>query len=88
MKINTKYKVRQVAGENIVLVQGRNPGDMTSVVAFNDSSLYLWNSLLDKNFEMEDVVSLLTERYEVDEAVAAKDAESWLKTLEEKGLLV
>lgn len=88
MKINTKYKVRQVAGENIVLVQGRNPGDMTSVVAFNDSSLYLWNSLLDKDFEMEDVVSLLTERYEVDEAVAAKDAESWLKTLEEKGLLV
>ncbi len=88
MKINTKYKVRQVAGENIVLVQGRNPGDMTSVVAFNDSSLYLWNSLLDKDFEMEDVVSLLTERYEVDEAVAAKDAESWIKTLEEKGLLV
>lgn len=88
MKINTKYKVRQVAGENIVLVQGRNPGDMTTVVAFNDSSLYLWNSLLDKDFEMEDVVSLLTERYEVDEAVAAKDAESWIKTLEEKGLLV
>lgn len=88
MKINTKYKVRQVAGENIVLVQGRNPGDMTSVVAFNDSSLYLWNSLLDKDFEMEDVVSLLTERYEVDEAVAAKDAESWIKTLEEKGMLV
>jgi hypothetical protein len=88
MKINTKYKVRQVAGENIVLVQGRNPGDMTSVVAFNDSSLYLWNSLLDKDFEMEDVVSLLTERYEVDGAVAAKDAESWIKTLEEKGLLV
>lgn len=88
MKINTKYKVRQVAGENIVLVQGRNPGDMTSVVAFNDSSLYLWNSLLDKDFEIEDVVSLLTERYEVDEAVAAKDAESWIKTLEEKGLLV
>ncbi|MBR3958451.1 MAG: PqqD family protein [Bacteroidales bacterium] len=88
MKINTKYKVRQVAGENIVLVQGRNPGDMTSVVAFNDSSLYLWNSLLDKDFEMEDVVSLLTERYEVDEAVAAKDAESWIKTLQEKGLLV
>lgn len=88
MKINAKYKVRQVAGENIVLVQGRNPGDMTSVVAFNDSSLYLWNSLLDKDFEMEDVVSLLTERYEVDVAVAAKDAESWIKTLEEKGLLV
>lgn len=88
MKINTKYKVRQVAGENIVLVQGRNPGDMTSVVAFNDSSLYLWNSLLDKDFEIEDVVSLLTERYEVDEAVAAKDAESWIKTLEERGMLV
>lgn len=87
MRIFPKYKVRNVANENVVLVQGRNPGDMTSVIALNETSLYLWNELYGKDFELQDVVSLLTGRYDVDEATAAKDAESWVATLREKSVL-
>lgn len=87
MRILPKYKVRNVANENVVLVQGRNPGDMTSVIALNETSLYLWNELYGKDFELQDVVSLLMGRYDVDEATAAKDAESWVATLREKSVL-
>ena len=87
MRILPKYKVRNVANENVVLVQGRNPGDMTSVIALNETSLYLWNELYGKDFEFQDVVSLLTGRYDVDEATATKDAESWVATLREKSVL-
>ena len=87
MRILPKYKVRDVANENVVLVQGRNPGDMTSVIALNETSLYLWNELYGKDFELQDIVSLLTGRYDVDEATAAKDAESWVATLREKSVL-
>ena len=38
MKINPIYKVRKVAGENIILLQGKTNGDMTRVVAFNESA--------------------------------------------------
>lgn len=88
MKINPKYKVRKVADENIILVQGRNPGDMTTVVALNETSLYLWNALNGRDFEQPDVVTLLTERYDVDETTAAKDADSWLTTLRENSILL
>lgn len=87
MRILPKYKVRNVANESVVLVQGRNPGDMTSVIALNETSLYLWNELYGKDFELRDVVSLLTGRYDVDEATATKDAESWVATLREKSVL-
>lgn len=87
MRILPKYKVRNVANESVVLVQGRNPGDMTSVIALNETSLYLWNELYGKDFELQDVVSLLTGRYDVDEATATKDAESWVATLREKSVL-
>ncbi|MBR3829251.1 MAG: PqqD family protein [Bacteroidales bacterium] len=87
MRILPKYKVRNVANENVVLVQGRNPGDMTSVIALNETSLYLWNELYGKDFELQDVVSLLTGHYDVDEATATKDAESWVATLREKSVL-
>lgn len=88
MKISPRYKVRNVADENIVLVQGRNPGDMTTVIALNETSLYLWNSLWGRDFEVEDVSGLLSSRYDVDEVTAKSDAEKWIATLNEHKILV
>ena len=87
MKILPKYKVRNVADENIVMVQGANPGDMTTVIALNDTSLYLWNSLMGKDFEVADVTALLMDNYDVDEATAAKDAAEWVETLQKNRVL-
>ena len=81
MRILPKYKVRNVADENIVLLQGANPGDMTTVIALNETSLFLWNELQGRDFEIGDVVCLLTEHYDVDEVQARKDAEDWITTL-------
>lgn len=87
MRINSKYKVRNVADENIILVQGRDPGDMSTVVALNDTSLYLWNELVGHDFELDDVTRLLVDRYEVDEATARADAEKWVATLKQNNIL-
>ncbi|MCR4931650.1 MAG: PqqD family protein [Bacteroidales bacterium] len=87
MRILPRYKVRDVAGEDIVMVQGRNPGDMTTVIALNETSLYLWNNLYGKEFEQGDVAKLLTERYDVDEATAMKDSSEWIATLQEHNIL-
>lgn len=81
MRILSKYKVRIVAGENIVMVQGANPGDMTTVIALNKSSLYLWHQLEGVDFGLDDVVRLLMEQYNVEESQARKDAEKWIDTL-------
>lgn len=69
------------------MVQGRNPGDMTTVIALNETSLYLWNNLYGKEFEQGDVAKLLTERYDVDEATAMKDSSEWITTLQEHNIL-
>lgn len=88
MKINPIFKVRSVAGENIILLQGKSSADMTRVIAFNDSALLMWNSLLSKDFTVDDAVNVLLDNYEVEESVARKDAESWVKVLQENGLLL
>lgn len=87
MRINSKYKVRNVADENIILVQGRDPGDMSTVVALNDTSLYLWNELVGHDFELDDVTRLLVDRYEVEESTARADAEKWVATLKQNNIL-
>ena len=87
MRIKSEYKVRQIAGENVVILQGRGDSDMTQIIALNESSLLLWNGLEGKEFITEDVASLLCENYDVAEVVAAADAQAWVERMQECGLV-
>ena len=88
MTLSSKYKVRNVAGDDIVLIQGRNPGDLTTVIALNETSFYLWNQLKGRDFELSDVCNLLTDRYDVDDHTALDDAKAWISTLSEHDILL
>lgn len=73
MKISEKFKVREMAGEHVIIMPGRCGADMTRILALNDSSLYLWEALGGKDFTTGDAAALLLERYDVDEATAQRD---------------
>lgn len=88
MKIGREYKIREIAGEHVVIAQGRYGADMTRVISLNDSAVYLWNALSEEEFTAEDAARLLTERYEVDEATAARDAADWIARLGECGVVI
>lgn len=85
MKLNGNIQIHEVAGEKIAMINDKN--QMMRVISFNDTALCLWNSLLDKEFEVKDVESLLLEKYDVDEKTAKNDAANWVKTLQENGML-
>lgn len=87
MRIKSEYKVRQIAGENVVILQGRGNFDMTQIITLNDSALLLWNQLNDKDFSVEDAVAVLCENYEVEELLAKSDAQAWVKRMQECGLI-
>ncbi len=87
MKFKEGYKVREIAGEHVVIMQGRFGVDMTRVIALNESSLLLWNELQGKDFSTEDVKQVLLDNYEVEEEIAARDAEAWIAKLAECNLI-
>lgn len=86
MKISEKFKVREMAGEHVIIMPGRCGADMTRILALNDSSLYLWEALGGKDFTTGDAAALLLERYDVDEATAQRDAGAWAAKLAECGV--
>lgn len=88
MRINEKMKIRNVAGENIVIMPSDDAADMTKVVALNESSLLLYNQLKGREFAFDDAVQLLLDNYDVDEATARKDAEAWLADMRKHRLIV
>ena len=87
MRIKQEYQVREVAGENIVILQGRYGADLTRIVTFNDSALLMWNELFGRDFTAQNAAAVLLQNYEVEEATAQKDAQLWIDKLIECNLL-
>ena len=83
MKIKEQYKVREMAGEHVIIMQGKHGSDLTKIISLNQSALYLWNELQGKEFDTEVVADMLVERYGIDKGVATTDAERWIERLRE-----
>lgn len=84
MKAKKGFKLRQICGENIIVADGIENIDFSSIISMNESSAYLWQAIQDKEqFSTEELATLLTEQYEVDEATALADSQTlvaqWLK---------
>ena len=84
MKIREEFKVREMAGEHVIVMPGRGgAADMTRIVSLNPSSMYLWEKLRGREFTAADAALLLPERYDT----ARKDAGRWIASLAECGIV-
>lgn len=88
MKIDSKVKVRDIAGEKVVIMQGRLGADLTRIIQLNGSSVWLLEQLTERDFEVADVVELLTSRYDVDEQTATADAAKWVEQLRQHKMVI
>lgn len=87
MKIKQEYKVREIAGENVVIMQGRQGADLTQIVTLNASALVLWNTLSGKEFTVAEAAEVLVQNFEVESDVALRDATAWVERMAECGLI-
>ena len=83
MKTKKGFNLRQVCGENVIVAEGAENIDFSSIISMNESAAYLWNSIQGKEFDKNNLVELLIQEYEVDADTAAKDVEAlvaqWMK---------
>lgn len=82
MKINSNYKIREVAGETIVVNQGTAGMDMTRIISLNASAKLLYESLSEKVFTLEDAAAVLVSTYGISQEQALKDTQVWVEALQ------
>ena len=87
MKIKSLYKVRQVAGENLVVGQGKLNTDMTKVISLNDTAFLLWKELAEKDFSCEDAANILVDTYGIEKELAMVDAARWIEKMQSCGII-
>ncbi len=87
MKIDKKFKLREIAGETIIVNQGDMGADLTKIISLNSTSRFLYEQLSNKDFTLEDVEKLLKDNYEVDDETVRKDAADWIEQLKKCKIL-
>lgn len=87
MRAKTGFNLRTVCGENIIVAEGEENIDFSNIISMNESSAYLWKNIQGKEFTHEDLVKLLTEEYEVDEATALKDVKALTDLWNQAGII-
>lgn len=81
MKINANYKLREIAGETIIVNQGTTGTDLTRIISLNASAKLLYEKLAGQEFEVEDAARILTETYGIGAEQALTDATTWVEAL-------
>ncbi len=86
MKIDQRFKIMSIAGENIVVPLGSKNVNFNKMISLNDSGAFLWQQLQKEKTE-EELIHNMQEEYEIDENTAAKDIKNFLKKLSDAGML-
>jgi hypothetical protein len=87
MKINSNYKIREIAGETIVVNQGTANVNMTRIISLNASARLLYEALAGREFTAEDAAKVLVDTYGIGLEQALKDATVWIESLQKCGVI-
>jgi hypothetical protein len=87
MRIKDGFTMRSMVGQHVVIGEGIAQVNFNKMITMNDSAAYLWESVKDKGFTVEDLANLLFDRYEVTPETAAADAAKIVNKWIEAGLV-
>jgi hypothetical protein len=88
MQIKKGIVLNQVCGESFLVPMGEENIDFSKLIALNESSLLLWKRMEQGAFEVDDLVGIILDEYEIDDATARRDVEDFLNKFRAEGLLL
>lgn len=87
MKLKDNLALRKIGDDYIIVSDSGSTLDYTRVVSLNDSAAYLIQSVDRITFTKEDLVELLTEKYDINKQTAEADVKKLLDKLLKEELL-
>ncbi len=85
-KSKAGFKLREVAGQRIVVPVGEASKLLKGVLSLNSTSMFLWK-LIETPITAEEMTEALLDAYDVERSTAESDVENFLKTLLEANII-
>ena len=86
MKLKQQLIHREIAGDHVLIPVGQLAQSHPGLFAVNEQAAFLWDNLAEAEDENQ-LLQLLLETYEVDEATAKQDLDAFLGKLRELEIL-
>ncbi|MCX8128623.1 MAG: PqqD family protein [Clostridia bacterium] len=86
MQIKSGFMLREVAGSWIVVPLGQRVVEFNGLMTLSESGALIWK-MLDAGAETEELISIITSEYDIDEDTAREDIHELIAALEQKGLI-
>ncbi|WP_293899169.1 PqqD family protein [Sphingobacterium sp. UBA5670] len=87
MKLRSDLVLRTIGSDHLIVDPSQDMVDLSTVYTLNSSAAWLWEQLKGKDFNIDDIVELLCENYDVNADQAKSDAEILLQDFQKQGLL-
>ena len=81
LKLKEGILIQEVAGEKILMASGMEEVDYSWMIVLNPSAALWAEALIERSCTLQQLVEILTDVYDTDEASVAKDVEEWLEQL-------
>lgn len=89
MRLNPDCHLHSIAGEHFIIRPGREETDLTRVISFNATAVWLWQQFADgREFSADDAGAALAGHYDVDTPTAYADAGKWVDCLRQHNLVL
>ena len=76
MRIIEGFILRNVMGQATIVGEGVGQIDFNKLITLNDSAAYLWQSVENKEFDVQTLANLLVDKYGIDQDTALTDAKA------------
>ena len=87
MKIKKDYVVKTIGKEIVVLPIKNEAVLFNGIITLNNTGKFLFDLLQKDNFDQNELLALVLDKYEVDENLAKKDIDAFIKKCKESNLL-
>ena len=87
MRIKQGFELRTICNENILVAHGVANMDFTKVISMNESAADVWKAVVGKQFTLDDMVAIILDNYDIDEATARLDCEKLIADWQGIGII-
>ena len=86
MKIKEGFLLRQFGDDYIVVAVGEDSGDFNKLITLNSVGAFIYENLRTET-AYEEVLKIITDKYDVEENLAKADLDVFLNNVKKAGLL-
>lgn len=87
MKIKEGFILHRIGDEYIIMQDGSSNVDFSKVINLNKTSAMLWKEMENNEFDAGTLTKALVEHYEINATTAHRDAQKFIVSLQQEGII-